>query len=76
MPDSSVREFTDTDQIQVAIGEPFAVVLPDNGAGGYLWRVADLPPAHCVRREDDQAPGEWAPGATGAKVFELEAVAS
>jgi len=72
-PGSSVREFTDTDQIHVATGEPFAVVLPENGPGGYLWRVADLPPALRVRREDDLAPGEGAPGATGEKVFELEA---
>jgi predicted secreted protein len=67
-----VREFTDTDQINVEIGEPFVVVLPENGPGGYLWRVADLPPSLRVRREDDLAPGEGAPGATGEKVFEFE----
>jgi predicted secreted protein len=73
-PVFSVREFTDTEQINVAIGEPFAVVLAENGPGGYLWRVADLPPGLRLRREDDLAPGEGAPGATGEKVFELEAI--
>jgi predicted secreted protein len=57
----------------VPAGQPFAIVLPDNGPGGYLWRVAELPPAILLRREDDLAPGEGAPGATGEKVFELEA---
>lgn len=66
-------EFTDTDRVDVPAGEPFAIVLPDNGPGGYLWRVAELPPAILLRREDDLAPGEGAPGATGEKVFELEA---
>jgi predicted secreted protein len=68
-----VYEFTDTDRVDVPAGEPFAIVLPDNGPGGYLWRVAELPPAILLRREDDLAPGEGAPGATGEKVFELEA---
>jgi predicted secreted protein len=73
-PPSSVREFTDPDRIDVGAGEPFAVVLSDNGPGGYLWRVTELPPALRLVREDDLAPGEGAPGATGEKVFELEAV--
>jgi predicted secreted protein len=68
-----VQEYTDTDRIEVAAGEPFVIVLPENGPGGYLWRVAELPPEVQVRREDDLAPGEGAPGATGEKVFELEA---
>jgi len=68
-----VREFADTDRVTVEIGEPFVVVLPDNGPGGYFWRVADLPATLRVRREDDLAPGVGAPGATGEKVFELEA---
>jgi len=72
-PGFAVREFTETDHVDVAVGEPFVIVLPDNGPGGYLWRVADLPSALDVRREDDLAPGEGAPGATGEKVFELEA---
>ena len=72
-PGSSMREFTDTDHVGVEVGEPFVVVLPENGPGGYLWRIADLPPSLRVHREDDLAPGEGAPGATGEKVFELEA---
>lgn len=68
-----MREFTETDHVDVAVGEAFVIVLPDNGPGGYLWRVADLPPPLDLRREDDLAPGEGAPGATGEKVFELEA---
>ena len=72
-PVRTVHEFTDTDRVGVAAGEPVVIVLADNGPGGYLWRVAELPPAIRVRREDDLAPGEGAPGATGEKVFELEA---
>jgi predicted secreted protein len=72
-PPSSVREFTDPDRVDVEAAEPFAVVLSDNGPGGYLWRVAELPPALRLLREDDLAPAEGAPGATGEKVFELEA---
>ena len=68
-----MREFTDTDRIAVSVDEPFVIVLSDNGPGGYVWRVAELPPAFRVRREDHRAPGEGAPGATGEKVFELEA---
>jgi len=66
-------EFTDPDHVDVEAGQPFAIVLPDNGPGGYLWQVEDLPPALRLRRADDLAPGEGAPGATGEKVFELEA---
>lgn len=73
-PTSTVREFTDPDLIDVETGESFAVVLSDNGPGGYLWRVVELPAAIGLVREDDLAPGEGAPGATGEKVFELEAV--
>jgi predicted secreted protein len=72
-PGFTVHEFTDPDRIDVAKGDPVAIVLSDNGPGGYLWRVADLPPAIRLRREDDRAPGQGAPGATGQKVFELEA---
>ena len=68
-----MHEFTDTDRVDVRAGEPFVIVLPDNGPGGYLWRVAELPPAIRLRREDDLVPGERAPGATGEKLFELEA---
>ena len=68
-----MRQFTDTDRIAVKVGEPFVVVLAENGPGGYLWRVADLPSAIRVRREDDLPPGVGAPGATGETVFELEA---
>jgi predicted secreted protein len=68
-----MREFTDPDHIDVRRGERFVVVLSDNGPGGYLWRVAELPAGFQLRREDDLAPGEGAPGATGEKVFELEA---
>jgi predicted secreted protein len=68
-----MREFTETERVDVAVGEPFVIVLADNGPGGYLWRVGDLPPSLKLRREDDLAPGEGAPGATGEKVFELEA---
>src|SRR5262249_62125592 len=74
MTDGRMAENTDTEQIEVASGEPFAIVLPDNGMGGYLWHVAELPAAIEVRREDDLPPGgAGAPGATGQKVFELEA---
>jgi len=60
--------------MEVTTAEPFFVVLPENGTGGYLWRIADLPPAINVRREDDLPPGgEAAPGASGSKLFELEA---
>jgi predicted secreted protein len=72
-PASTMREFTDPDHIDIEIGETFVIVLPENGPGGYLWRAADLPPAVHLRREDDLAPGEGAPGATGEKVFELDA---
>jgi predicted secreted protein len=72
-PVPGVREFTDPDRIDVEPGEPFAVVLSENGPGGYLWRVAELPTAFRLRHEDDLAPGEGAPGATGEKVFELDA---
>lgn len=68
-----MQEFSDPERIDIRLGEPFAVVLPDNGPGGYLWRAADVPPAIRLHREDDLAPGEGAPGATGEKVFELEA---
>jgi predicted secreted protein len=59
--------------MEVTTAEPFFVVLPENGPGGYLWRISELPPAISVRREDDLPPGEAAPGATGTKLFELEA---
>jgi len=68
-----MREFTDPDQIEIDVAEPFAVVLSENAPGGYLWRAEGLPEAIRLRREDDLAPGEGAPGATGEKVFELEA---
>jgi predicted secreted protein len=72
-PVRTVREFTDSDHVDVSRDEPFLIVLSENGPGGYLWRAAELPPSIRLRREDDLAPGEGAPGATGEKVFELEA---
>jgi predicted secreted protein len=69
-----MREFTDPESIEVDIGEPFAVVLAENGPGGYLWHVDELPVGIRLLREGDLAPGEGAPGATGEKVYELEAV--
>src|SRR5919197_5987131 len=72
-PGAIVREFTEPDHIDVRAGEPFAVVLRDNGPGGYLWRAADLPSSVRLRREDDRAAGVGAPGAAGEKGFELEA---
>ena len=68
-----MREFTDSDRVAVQQGEPFLIVLAENGPGGYLWRAAELPPAIRLRREDDRAPGQRVPGATGEKAFELEA---
>jgi predicted secreted protein len=59
--------------MEVTTAEPFFVVLPDNGTGGYLWRIAELPSGIDVRREDDLPPGDAAPGASGSKLFELEA---
>ena len=67
-----MREFTDPDHIEVETAEPFVVVLSENAPGGYLWRAEGLPEGIHLRREDDLAPGEGAPGATGEKVFELE----
>lgn len=66
-------QFTDTDRVDVPVGKPFALVLSDNGPGGYLWRVAELPQGIALRRADDLPPGVAAPGATGSKLFELEA---
>jgi len=66
-PVRTVREFTNSDRVEVQPGEPFLVVLSDNGPGGYLWRAAELPQAIRLRREDDLAPGEGAPGATGVR---------
>jgi predicted secreted protein len=68
-----VQEFADPEQIEVAVGGPFAVLLSGNGAGGYLWRVAEVPEGVRVWSEDDLPPGEAAPGATGTRRFELEA---
>ena len=71
-PAADVRDFTDPDRIDVQAREPFTVLLSDNGPGGYLWRVADVPAELRLRREDDVPPGELVPGASGQKLFELE----
>jgi predicted secreted protein len=68
-----VQEFVDPDRVDVEPGEPFAIVLSDNGPGGYLWHADDLPPTIRLRQEDHRAPDTLAPGASGRKVFELEA---
>jgi predicted secreted protein len=68
-----VQEPTENEQVDVATGEPFVVVLADDGPGGYLWRAADLPAAITILREESLPPSEAAPGATGTKLFELEA---
>ena len=72
-PGTAVEEFADAQEIDVAAGQPFAVLLSGNGAGGYRWRVAELPAPVAIRGEDDVAPARGAPGATGVKRFELEA---
>lgn len=61
------------DHIDVTPGKPFVVTLLENGPGGFLWRVADLPPQVTVVREDDLPPSDLTAGATGSKQFELEA---
>ena len=68
-----MREFTDPERVDVAAGEPFVIVLSHNFEGPYLWTAPDLPPAIRLLDENNLAPGEGAPGATGEKVFELEA---
>jgi len=68
-------EYTDPDEIEVGVGRPFTVLLSGNAAGGYVWRIADVPEGLRPRAEDDVAPGEAAPGATGMRRFELEATA-
>jgi predicted secreted protein len=72
--DFAVKEFADPDVVDVQLGERFAVVMSDNGPGGYLWQLPDPTPGIRLRRENDLAPGEGAPGATGERVFEFEAV--
>jgi predicted secreted protein len=61
------------DELEVKTGERFAVTLPENGPGGYLWRVAERPPQLTIVREDDLPPRDPAVGAAGSKLFELEA---
>jgi predicted secreted protein len=68
-----MREFTDPERVEVETGEPFVIVLSHNFEGPYLWTAADVPAEIHVEREDNLAPGEGAPGASGEKVFELEA---
>jgi predicted secreted protein len=72
-----MREFTDPERVEVEAGEPFVIVLTHNFEGPYLWTVADVPPEIRVEREDNRPPhhnGQHpAPGASGEKVFQLEA---
>jgi predicted secreted protein len=68
-----VDQATNTEFIDAAAGEPFVVVLADDGIGGYLWRIAEQPPAITVLREETLPPLEAAPGAGGSKLFELQA---
>jgi predicted secreted protein len=68
-----VQEPTEIEQVDVATGDPVVVVLADDGPGGYLWRVADLPAGITIRSEESLPPAEAAAGATGTKLFELEA---
>lgn len=68
-----MREFTDPERVEVEQGEPFVIVLSHNFEGPYLWAAPELPEAILLRNENNLAPGEGAPGASGEKVFELEA---
>ena len=68
-----MREFTDPEHVEVEAGEPFVIVLSHNFEGPYLWTAPELPAAILLRDENNLAPGEGAPGASGEKVFELEA---
>ena len=68
-----MKRFEDPERVEVTVGERFAVVLPGNGVGGYLWRPEELPAGLRLHGERDLAQGSEAPGAAGAKEFELEA---
>ena len=73
---ATMKRFEDPERLQVTIGERFAVVLSGNGVGGYLWRPEELPAGLRLHDERDLAPTSAAPGAAGAKEFELEATAA
>ena len=70
---ATMKRFEDPERVEVTVGERFAVVLSGNGVGGYLWRPEELPAALRLHGERDLAPASAAPGAAGAKEFELEA---
>lgn len=68
-----MKQFDDPEELEVAVGEAFAIVLSGNGVGGYVWRADELPAGLLLHRERDLAPVSGAAGAAGAKGFELEA---
>jgi len=71
-----MKRFEDPERVDVTVGEGFALVLSGNGVGGYLWALDQLPDGLQLQSEQDVAPSSDAPGAAGAKEFELEATAA
>lgn len=67
------RTFTDPDQLDVSVHEPFVVELSGNGVGGYVWQLAAPPDGIRVLSDRDVPPREPGVGAGGTKEFQLEA---
>jgi predicted secreted protein len=58
--------------VEVAVGVPVAVALPETGGTGYTWQVEELPDgAKVIAERYDHEPGAGI-GATSLHVFEID----
>lgn len=66
-------EVTDTQDLEVAVGDVVTVRLPQIAGSGFLWSVVDTGTGLVTEKDTDTADPQLAPGASGTHLLRLRA---
>jgi predicted secreted protein len=66
-------EVTDTQDLELAVGDVVTLRLPQVASSGYVWTVVETGPGLIVEEDTDIPDPGLTPGASGAHVLQLRA---